>query len=101
MTDTESRSPRTVSVPADYRRVVSEDDADLAFRQWRAGLQALTDSSAAARLWRERRYAFAHRLGEHLVAPTPTHPPVWAGGKPQLVAWVDGCRSSDSMHSVG
>ncbi|MGW5314680.1 hypothetical protein [Nocardia thailandica] len=85
MTETESRSPRPDSAPADYGDLVSEVDADLAFRQWRAGLHALTDSSAAARLWRERRTAFAHRLGEHLLAPTqPTHR-CGAGDKPRLV----------------
>ncbi|MFF0542475.1 hypothetical protein ACFYTF_06520 [Nocardia thailandica] len=80
---------------------MSEDDADLAFRQWRAGLHALTNSSAAARLWRERRTEFAHRLGEHLVAPTPTHPPVWGRRQAPVGGMGDGCRSSDSMHSVG
>jgi hypothetical protein len=55
---------------------VAGDDRELAFEQWLGGLNALTASAAAARQWRERRYAFAHRLGEKLVGQTSTHPPI-------------------------
>ena len=55
---------------------VADDDPELAFEQWLGGLTALTGSAAAARQWRERRYAFAHRPGEKLVGESSTHPPI-------------------------
>jgi hypothetical protein len=41
----------------------------LTYSQWLAGLRALTDTRDAARLWRERRFEFAYRLGEELAGP--------------------------------
>lgn len=39
-------------------------------------MHLLTDSAVAARLWRERRYAFAYRLGEELAGATAELSPV-------------------------
>jgi hypothetical protein len=41
----------------------------LTYSQWLAALKALTDTRDAARLWRERRFEFAYRLGEELAGP--------------------------------
>jgi len=49
---------------------------DPAFAAWRANLRQLTDSPASARLWRERRYRFAHRLGDALVGAADGRPPI-------------------------
>ncbi len=61
---------------AHYLGAVADDDPELAFEQWLRGLTALTGSAAAARQWRERRYDFAHRLGEKLVGQCAADPPV-------------------------
>ncbi|MEV4618166.1 hypothetical protein AB0J74_05520 [Asanoa sp. NPDC049573] len=52
------------------------DPSDDEFLAWRASLHRLTDSRDAARSWRKRRYAFAHRLGEALAGPTPDSPAI-------------------------
>lgn len=52
------------------------DDREPAFNGWLGSLNALTNSAEAARDWRKRRYAVAHRLGEELAGQTLTHPAV-------------------------
>lgn len=63
-------------VLADYLDAVAADDPDFAFTQWLGSLTALTGSADAARQWRERRYAFAYRLGEELAGQSSTNPAV-------------------------
>lgn len=50
--------------------------SDDAFRQWRHALQQLTSQQDDARAWRQRRYRFAHRLGQQLLAADGTGRPV-------------------------
>ena len=47
-----------------------------AFAAWLANLRELTDSSDSAWRWRERRYQFAHRLGDALVGAAEGRPPI-------------------------
>jgi hypothetical protein len=46
------------------------------FVGWLAHLHRLTDSSESSRRWRERRYQFAHRLGDALVGTVDGRPPI-------------------------
>jgi len=57
---------------------VETDATERAFEQWLATLDRLTASPDAAREWRERRYRFAHLLGNALVGPTESAPPVFS-----------------------
>ena len=58
---------------ADYRHRVEEGDNHAQdFGLWLRSALALTGSPRAATLWRERRYRFAHRLGEALAGETET-----------------------------
>jgi len=54
------------------RRNEDDEDPQLTFDRWLTSLRALTDSAQAATAWRERRYDFAHRLGEALAGETAT-----------------------------
>ncbi|WP_203924105.1 hypothetical protein [Rugosimonospora africana] len=56
----------------DTRHSTSDD----AFRQWRDALQTLTARQDDTREWRQRRYRFAHRLGQQLIAADSTGRPV-------------------------
>jgi hypothetical protein len=49
---------------------VQNTDTEGAFAAWLGSLNRLTGTPEAARVWRERRYRFAHRLGEALVGTT-------------------------------
>lgn len=53
-----------------------DDDPERAFQEWLGGLNVLTASADAARDWRERRCAFAYRLGENRAGQTSTHPTI-------------------------
>ncbi|HEY0167942.1 MAG TPA: hypothetical protein VGB75_12955 [Jatrophihabitans sp.] len=65
----------------------TEADRETAFSSWRASLQRLTDSPESSRLWRERRYHFAHRLGEALVGAVGERPPIT--GAALYGVWLD------------
>lgn len=67
------RKPHTTSRPprgtgANVNQVVIPEP-ETAFQAWTRSISALTDSADSSRLWRERRYRFAHQLGEALVGP--------------------------------
>lgn len=55
-----------------YLFPVAADDREVAFTRWLTSLQELTSSPDEARRWRERRYSFAYRLGQMLVAESET-----------------------------
>jgi hypothetical protein len=55
---------------------VTIEAGDTAIAAWLASLHELTGSSESSRLWRERRYRFAHRLGDALAGATEDRPPI-------------------------
>lgn len=55
---------------------MSNRPEEAAFDAWLANLHELTDSSESSRRWRERRFQFAHRLGDALVGAVEGRPPI-------------------------